>query len=492
MAGVKDLRPPDSMAALPHKRRPVRWPRFQLLVSERRLLLIAGDLIATLASVALALMLWAYNAKASYTSEFIMSQWLWFLILPGLWFVLAESNDYYNLRVSARLRSSFVRLVIIMGELLIIYLATFFFSPVGSLPRRFILYYAAISFVLTGVWRGCRLFLIGWTGFRRRVLVVGAGQAGEMICHALKTEAYADYNVLGFVTSVFDRDFQCDPSMPVLGTGAALPDLVLQHGISELVMAYVNRVPEDVFSGAMTCYEQGVEITPVTALYEQITGRVPIEHVGEHLWTLVLPVARPTLALTLYLVVKRLLDCVFAIIGLMLFGLVLPLLALVIKLDSRGPVFYRQQRMGRGGRLFVAYKLRSMIVGAESTSGPRWAQARDRRTTHVGRVLRKLRLDEAPQLLNVLRNEMSLVGPRPERPEFVHQLSSEIPYYRARLAVKPGLTGWAQVRYRYGNSVEDAWRKLQYDLYYIRHRSLALDVSIMLRTIGTVLLMRGT
>lgn len=471
-----------------------RPPRIQLPVSERRLLLIGGDLVATLVAVALALALWARNAHVVYDSSFITEQVQWFVILPVLWFVLAESNDYYNLRVSARLRSSFLRLVVIISELLIIYLATFFLSPRGSLPRRFILYYAVISLVLTGLWRGCRLFLIGWTGFRRRVLIVGAGQAGEVICHTLKAEAYADYEVLGYVTSAFDQETDASPdrAVPVLGTGAALPSLVIRYGITELVMAYVNAVPEDIFAGVMACYEQSVEITPMTALYEQITGRVPVEHVGEHLWPLVLPVERKTFVLSLYHAVKRLLDCACAIVGLALFGLMLPLLALAIKLDSPGSVFYRQRRMGRAGRVFVVYKLRSMVVSAESVSGPRWAEAHDKRVTRVGRVLRKLRLDEVPQLLNVLRDEMSIVGPRPERPEFVLQLSREIPYYRARLVVKPGLTGWAQVRYRYGNSVEDAWRKLQYDLYYIRHQSLALDVSIMLRTIGAVLLMRGT
>ena len=492
VAPVTTTLDPPSTQPPRRKRHASRWGRPQLVVSERRLLLIAGDMLATVASVALALLVWAHIANVVYGSDFILAQWHWFLILPGLWFVLAESNDYYNLRVAAHLSSSFLRLIIIMGELILSYLAIFFLSPIGSLPRLFILYYAVISIVLTGAWRGCRLFLIGWTGFRRQVLVIGSGRPSQMICEALKTEAYADYNVVGCVTSALDQDTSSTQMVPKIGTGAELPDLVLRYGISELVMAYVNEIPEDIFAGVMACYEQGVEIIPMTILYEQITGRVAIEHVGEHLWTMVLPVARPTLAFTLYRGVKRLVDCIFAIVGLVLFCAVLPLLALAIKLDSRGPVFYRQQRLGRGGRVFVAYKLRSMMVDAESDSGPRWAMPHDRRVTRIGRVIRKLRLDEVPQLLNVLRNEMSVVGPRPERPEFVYQLSQEIPYYRARLAVKPGLTGWAQVRYRYGSSVEDALRKLQFDLFYIRHQSLALDVSIMLRTIGTVLLMRGT
>jgi lipopolysaccharide/colanic/teichoic acid biosynthesis glycosyltransferase len=170
----------------------------------------------------------------------------------------------------------------------------------------------------------------------------------------------------------------------------------------------------------------------------------------------------------------------------------LPFMALAIKLDSRGPVFYRQQRLGRGGRVFMIVKLRSMRVNAEVGSGPQWATARDPRVTRVGRFLRKTRLDEVPQLFNVLTGQMSVVGPRPERPVFVEMLAREIPFYRSRLVVKPGLTGWAQVCYPYGSSTEDALRKLQYDLYYIRHQSLMRDLLIMVRTVGTMMTLRGT
>ncbi len=468
-----------------------RHGTLQMRFSERRLLLMVGDIAATITSVVIGLFLWAQRAKRPFTSDFILPQAHWFIILPALWFLLAHANDYYNLRVSARVRTSLLRLALITTQLLVIYLVIFFLSPRGSLPRRFIVYYAVISLVLTGSWRALRLFLIGWTEFRRRVLIVGGGQAAEVISQAIKQEAMADYEVVGCVTSAHDLAAVAD-SLHVLGAGADLPALVRQHGVSELVMAYVNEIPEDIFDGVMACYEQGTELVPMTALYEQITGRIPIEHVGEHLWALVLPVQGRTIALRLYLVAKRLLDIICALVGLAAFAVLLPLLALAIKLDSRGPVFYIQSRLGQGGRVFRMLKLRSMRKDAERDTGPRWAAANDSSITRVGKVLRKTRLDEVPQLVNVLRGEMSIVGPRPERPVMVEMLAREIPYYRARLAVKPGLTGWAQVRFRYGNSVEDALRKLQYDLYYIRHQSLALDAIIMARTIGTMLMLRGT
>ncbi|HLY26881.1 MAG TPA: sugar transferase, partial [Aggregatilineales bacterium] len=194
----------------------------------------------------------------------------------------------------------------------------------------------------------------------------------------------------------------------------------------------------------------------------------------------------------LYGPLKRGLDVILALVGLAIFAIMLPFLAVIMTLDNPGPLFYVQERVGRGGRLFKIMKLRSMIPDAEAQVGPQWAQQNDPRVTKIGRILRRTRLDEVPQLLNVLHGEMSMIGPRPERPFFVDQLTQQIPFYRTRLAVKPGVTGWAQVKYRYGSSREDALIKLQYDLYYIRHQSLTLDLLILLRTAGKMLALQGT
>jgi exopolysaccharide biosynthesis polyprenyl glycosylphosphotransferase len=270
-----------------------------------------------------------------------------------------------------------------------------------------------------------------------------------------------------------------------------LPTLVKRYQIAELIMAYGSELPSTIFQGIMDCYEQEITIVPMPLLYEQLTGRVPIEHVGQQHWTVVLPLEGHSV-FNLYPALKRLLDITLALIGLVCFAAILPPLVLIMLLDCPGPIFYRQERVGRGGRPFQIIKLRSMIPNAETGSGPKWAQKDDPRVTRFGRILRKTRLDEFPQLINVLRGEMSLIGPRPERAFFVDQLTEQIPFYRTRLAVKPGLTGWAQVRYRYGNSREDALVKLQYDLYYIRHQSLALDLLILIRTVGKMLMFQGT
>jgi lipopolysaccharide/colanic/teichoic acid biosynthesis glycosyltransferase len=196
--------------------------------------------------------------------------------------------------------------------------------------------------------------------------------------------------------------------------------------------------------------------------------------------------------LRLYAAVKRITDVLLALLGLFGLALIIPGVALVNALTSPGPLFYRQRRVGKGGRSFVLTKFRSMVPDAEKLTGAVWsAGEQDPRITLAGRWLRKTRLDEVPQMINVLRGEMSIVGPRPERPCFVGQLSRELPLYRARHAVKPGLTGWAQIRYRYGDSVEDARIKLEYDLYYVKHASLWLDLLIMLQTSRVVLRLRG-
>ena len=455
------------------------------------MLLMMGDVFAAEISVVVALDLWALHASTPFGVSFVLAHWYWFVALPVLWLVLASAYDYYDLRVAARARQSLVRLALIAAQTLAIYFIIFFLSPRGALPRRFVVYYAVISLLLIGIWRACRLFLIGWTGFRRRALIVGVGGPADAMWRVLKDQAHGDYHVVGRVVS--HRDLATVAHVPdVLGTGDDLPELVRQFEVSELVMAYLNEVPDDVFTGVMTCYEQGAEVVPVTTLYEEITGRVLVEHVEAHLWTLVLPPETHSFTHAAYLAIKRILDVLFALAGLSVFALLLPFLSLLIKSDSPGPVFYRQQRLGKGGRSFIVLKLRSMVADAEGDSGPQWATQGDGRVTRVGRFLRKTRFDELPQLTNVLRGDMSIVGPRPERPEFVALLSQEIPFYRTRLAVKPGLTGWAQVRYPYGSSVQDALHKLQYDLYYIRHQTLALDIRIILRTVGTVLLLRGT
>ncbi|MFN7209803.1 MAG: sugar transferase, partial [Aggregatilineales bacterium] len=347
------------------------------------------------------------------------------------------------------------------------------------------------AFSLVGMWRVAPPRLFSRTEQPRRAVLIGGGRAAAAFAQTLAQEAPREYEIVGYVTGEADSDGRIE-GVPALGAGADLLEIVRHQGVSELILAHEGALPAELFQGVMACYEQGIAITPMPLLYEQITGRVPIEHVGQFDWQLVLPLEGDTLSFRLYLLIKRLIDVSLALIGLACFAILLPPLALIIRLDSRGAIFYRQERLGRGGKPFQIVKLRTMVQDAEKLSGPQWARKDDPRITRVGRILRKTRLDELPQLWNVLRGEMSIVGPRPERPVFVDQLAQRIPFYRTRLLVAPGLTGWAQICYKYGNTEEDALIKLQYDLYYIRHQSIALDLLIMLRTLGKMLALSGT
>lgn len=464
----------------------------QLNISERRTILRLGDTLGVILAALLALRIWSLVDGTQFRTDFVLENAYWIPVLVGLWLLLASVNDFYDLRITSKLSSSLYRLAFITGQLLIFYLVVFFLSPRNTLPRLFILYYGGLLFLNIVLWR-----LVLWVlilkriGAKRRVVIVGADWAARTIVKTLKEDAADDYEIVGLVAELDPQD-TLTTEVPVLGAGKDLAAVVKDKAISEIVLAYdTSQLPPDIFEGLMASYEKGIAITPMPILYEQITGRVPIQHVDRDDWKMILPI-EPTSIFNPFLPLKRIMDIVVGMVGLTLFVVLLPILALAIRLDSPGPIFYSQERLGKGGKPFKMIKLRTMIKDAETHSGPQWATERDPRITRVGLILRKSRLDELPQFINIIRGDMSLVGPRAEREHFVEQLAQEIPFYRARLVVRPGATGWAQVRYPYGRTVEDALMKLQYDLYYIRHQSLLLDVVIILRTLGTVLSFGGS
>ena len=464
--------------------------RWQLQLADRRSLLMTGEVLAVLLAVLLSFAVWTTVDQREQGMRFILQRAYWFPLLVILWLALANANDFYNLRLTSRIDTSLLRLVQITIQLLVAYLVIFFIAPRNALPRLFILYYGVLSFLLIILWRMWHSVLVKQAAIRRRALVIGTGWAAQTIIQTLRQEAPGDYEVVGLIVEP-DATLPGDPPAPVAGFGTHLLTLARRKNISEIILAHSSELSGETFQAIMDCYEQGFSIVPMPLLYEQITGRVPVEHVDRQSWTVMLPLETDSI-FDLYPPIKRGMDMLLSVIGLVLFVPPLPLIALAVWLDSPGPVFYRQARIGQGGRVFHIVKLRTMIPDAERETGPRWATSNDPRITRTGRFLRKTRLDEVPQLINVLRGEMSLIGPRPERPEFVHDLSDSIPFYRTRHVVKPGITGWAQVRYPYGNSAADSLVKLQYDLYYIRHRSMALDLLILLRTVGRMLSFQGT
>jgi lipopolysaccharide/colanic/teichoic acid biosynthesis glycosyltransferase len=267
-------------------------------------------------------------------------------------------------------------------------------------------------------------------------------------------------------------------------------DVINKHKISEILVASYDSetITPGIYHDLINLLEHGFTIREYTQVYEEITYRVPIQFVGKDFYKY-FPFSRSNQN-TLYLFFHRTFDVLFSVIGLLIGTLLLPFILLGNLIANRGPLFYIQERVGKNGKVFEIMKLRSMIVNAES-DGAKWAQKNDVRITTFGKFLRRSRLDEIPQFINVLKGEMSIIGPRPERPFFVNELSRIIPFYETRHIIKPGLTGWAQVKTRYGSSVDDSLTKLQYDLYYIKHRSIFLDLNVVVKTLSTILYYRG-
>jgi len=273
----------------------------------------------------------------------------------------------------------------------------------------------------------------------------------------------------------------------IIGTLDDIPAIVRARSVDRVVVNLADargRLPMDKL---LEMKLDGVQFEHLATVYEDYTGKIAVENLRPS-WLIFSSGFRKTRLLQ---TAKRLIDVIGAIVGLVLSAPILAVTAIAVKLTSVGPVLYRQTRVGQHNRVFTLYKIRTMLQNAEASTGVVWAQPGDARITPLGGFLRKVRLDELPQLWNVLLGDMSLVGPRPERPEFVSSLSQQIPFYSQRHVVKPGLTGWAQVRYAYGASVEDSLEKLQYDLFYIKNLSLALDLFIILETTKTVVLGRG-
>ena len=446
--------------------------------SERRLLLLTADAIAALAAVTLALWTWSLTAGFDFNWQFVSDRAWWSLAVP-IWVgaLSYARHPHYALDANATRRA------IARGAaaILIAYLAVFFASGRAVLPRLMAMYFVWDAALLTFAARLVAGWMIAREGRSRRVLIVGDGAAVDSAFAILKHPSFADIQIAGIVGSHAHAD-----SIPI-GAGTDLLDVAAQRDATDLIIAATGDVDPAVAEGALLCQVQGMEVAALSDLYEHTFRRVPVHHLGP---TWVLANLVGTAHLDQPSVAKRLLDLSAGVVVGVVTLAVTPLIAAAILLDSGRPIFYRQIRLGRGGREFWIMKFRTMQKDAEK-AGPQWSPKDDPRTTRIGRFLRKTRLDELPNIWCVIRGDMSMVGPRPERPAFVDMLERAVPLYRARLAVSPGLTGWAQVSHTYTDSVDDAIVKLEYDLYYVKHRSLVFDIGILARTVRTMFSLRG-
>ncbi len=414
----------------------------------------------------------------------------WWLLLWAIWIAVSITANCYNLPEAASAVKSGIRTAACALTVALAYLLVPTISAPLTYSRTSWFVFALMAMIGVALWRTFYALVISQRSFTRRVIVVGAGSCGRALAETLDAARATGVEMVGYVDD--------DPEMRerevcgrrVLAGSERLLALAEQYQVDEVAVAIsdLSRMTPALLAALVRCWEQGVSIIPMADYYESITGTIPVEHLGRDLFALV--GHQDGVAMRAWLGIRRLFDIAAALVGLTFTTLLTPLIALAMRLDGEGSLFYRQTRIGQGGRPFRIVKFRSMIPNAEP-NGAAWANPGDNRVTRVGRVLRKTRVDELPQFWNVLMGSMTLIGPRPERPEFVEQLGALLPYYAVRHSVKPGLTGWAQVSYRYGSSVQDSLTKLQYDLYYVKHRGPVLDALIALHTLRVLATFRG-
>ena len=405
---------------------------------ERKILLFLGDILVIALACGGAVWLWNFTRPEPLTLDlnFVEYNYHWVFTLMGVWLALSWLLDLYHFKLTTQHTQIFFRLAGVMTIILLAYLLVFFVKAYDiALPRLPLFYALMLSFVGTNLWRWGYSQIVGQEAFRQRLLIIGAGWAGQTLASAIQTEAQAHFHLLGFVDNDPDKQKSYVANLPVIGQTPDILQLAHGHQADAIIYALPNQLRAETFQLLLDCQAAGLSIIQMPTLYETLTGRVPVEHVRND-WLLPIEVTGGRPALT-YHIFNRLVDWSFIVVAGLFFLLFGPMIALLIKLDSPGPIFYSQIRSGKGGNPFKLIKFRSMRTDAEA-SGAKWATQNDNRVTRVGRFLRDSRLDELPQILNVLRGEIHLIGPRPERPEFVSKLEEEIPFYRARLVVKPG------------------------------------------------------
>ena len=465
----------------------------------RWLLLVILDLLALNGGFLLSLF---YRHDYELNWMLVKDNPVWFLLLNGLWFFLGYFFQIYDLQRAGRFDSAFFKVIGVSLLTLGIFNFIPYFPPVLPPSRQPLFISILLPVVLIFIERGLYVWGVRNIITKNRVLIVGAGRSGRTVCRVLHNRAQMVYQVVGFIdddpqkTGELISIKQTDSGkklenpilFPVLGSSRQLLEIVSQQKVSIIVTAVTSEVNGELYQVLSDSMQQGVQIISMPLLYEQITGKVPVEHISDQ-WSVAMPLIHPGLS-HIWRVNKRLFDLFWVFFGLLFLAAAFPLIAAAIYLDSPGPILYTQKRLGLNGKPFKMYKFRSMIPGAESGKAV-WAEMNDPRITRVGKFLRKMHLDEFPQFFNILKGEMSVVGPRPERPQIVEQLAEDIPFFRVRQVVKPGMAGWGLIHHGYGASVEDAIVKLQYDLYYIKHQSLWLDLYILSRTFRNAIRFRG-
>jgi exopolysaccharide biosynthesis polyprenyl glycosylphosphotransferase len=453
-------------------------------VSERKILLKVFDVLFVLSTLYVISSIFNFKYFTFSTTNFY-----WAIVLSIYINVFGSVFEMYNLQVSSNQFQIIKSIILTTSTTVLIYLLTPIYTPVLPSNRLQILIFFVSIFSTLLAWRIFYVkFLASHRFVKNAILICDKEQLQELV-NGLKS-ADPHYKIIGFVNSDGDDSIKIKLNTIKSIKVNDLEDYVRSHSISEIVIASqkTEGITVNLYNQLIHLLENGFIIREYTQVYEAITHRIPVQYVSRDFYRY-FPFSRSNQN-HLYLLASRLIEIIFSIIGLA-FGLVfLPIILIGNLIGNRGSLFYTQERVGKNGQVFKIYKYRTMVKNAE-VNGAVFTTQNDSRITPFGKFMRKTRLDEFPQFINILKGDMSIIGPRPERPIFVKEIAELMPFYETRHVVKPGLTGWAQVNYAYGDSIEDSLVKLQYDLYYIKHRSIFLDINIIIKTFSTVLFYRG-
>jgi len=453
-------------------------------ISERKILLRVFDVISVLFSLYVVGIVFKFNYFNISTTNFY-----WTIVLGLYLNILGAVFEMYNLQVASNQFQINRSIILTASTTVLIYLLTPIYTPELPSNRIQILFFFLAILLALFLWRFFYVkFLASQRFLKKVILICDKNQVKELVDGLENADPH--YKVMGYVNSDSENSILATkPDLKKISIDE-LDFFVKENSVSEIVIASqkTDGITVNLYNQLIHLLENGYIIREYTQVYETITQRIPVQYVSRDFYRY-FPFSRSNQN-HLYLLVVRILEVLISLVGLSLGILLLPLIFIGNILGNRGELFYHQERIGKNGKIFQIVKFRTMVKNAEK-EGAVFATVNDSRITPFGKFLRKSRIDEFPQFFNILNGEMAVIGPRPERPFFVNEIAQVMPFYETRHVIKPGLTGWAQVNYAYGETINDSLIKLQYDLYYIKHRSIFLDINIMFKTFSTVLFYRG-
>ncbi len=455
--------------------------KIHLEISERKILLRIIDVIFVLFSLYIVGEVFSFSYFYLNTSNFY-----WTIVLSIYLTFFGTVFELYNLQVASNQYQMVRSVILTFSATVLFYLLTPILTPVLPSNRIQLIYFFLAVFFALLIWRFIYLRFFASKRFVKRVLFVCDSKSlNKMVKDLVIVNPH--YEVLGFVAANVEIE---NKSSYYKIPFDELEDFVYNNSLNEIVIAFKRKdeISVSLYEKLLNLLEDGVVVREYDQVYEASTNRLPVTYLSKDFYKY-FPFSRSNQN-KFYLTVTRFIDILFSLIGISIGLLISPLLLLLNLFWNRGPFFYTQERVGKNNINFTIYKLRTMVKDAEK-HGAVFATTNDSRITPFGKFLRKTRLDEFPQFINILKGDMSIVGPRPERPIFVKQIAEKLPFYQTRHVIKPGLTGWAQVNHAYTDTIDDALIKLQYDLFYIKHRSVFLDINVLIKTIGTVLFYKG-